>query len=35
MRERLLAWVKRSIMEIILFVLCAILAFEAEGFFLR
>ena len=33
MRERLLAWVKRSIMEIILFVLCAILAFEAEGFF--
>ena len=33
MRERLLVWVKRSIMEIILFVLCAILAFEAEGFF--
>ena len=33
MSERLLAWVKRSIMEIILFVLCAILAFEAEGFF--
>ena len=31
--ERLGAWVRRSIMELILFALCAILAFEAEGFF--
>ena len=26
-------WLRRSIMELILFALCAILAFEAEGFF--
>ena len=31
--DRLRAWVRRAIMELILFARCAILAFEAEGFF--
>ena len=31
--EKLVAWGKRSIMELILFAICAVLAFEADGFF--
>jgi sugar transport system permease protein len=32
-RDRLFGWAKRSIMEIVLLLICAILAFRAEGFF--
>ena len=31
--EKLVAWGKSSIMELILFAICAVLAFEADGFF--
>ena len=32
-RPRVLTWTRNSIMELVLLLLCLILAFQAEGFF--